>query len=98
MVVSPLATHESRAVRSSSFTSPTSVVPKFFERGVGTQVMLASMSSQAKELLLDHARRMMREVDVAKLRESLEQVQWQLQCCWFVCGKQPSEYCLVILS
>lgn len=74
MIISPLATHESRAAPSPSFTSPSAVTPKFFEQGVGTQVMLASMSSQAKELLIDHARRKMQEADVSKLKECLEKV------------------------
>ena len=74
MVVSPLATHESRASSTSQFTSPTSVTQKFFERGIGTQVMLASSSSQAKQLLLDHVRRVLDEEDVITMRESLKKV------------------------
>lgn len=75
MVVSPLATHESRAPSTSPFTSPTSVTQRFFERGIGTQVMLASSSgSQAKQLLLDHARRLLIEEDVITMRKRLKKV------------------------
>ncbi len=47
---------------------------KFFERGLGTQVMLASMTSQAKQLLYDKARRVLSEEDVEILKEDIEQV------------------------
>ena len=84
MVVSPLATHETRA--STSSPSPMSspdmgslkVKPKFFERGIGTQVMLASMTSQAEQLLFDKARRLLSKEDVEILKEDFEQV-----CCKF---------------
>lgn len=80
MVTSPLATHETRAFTSSPSpvpspdSSPVKVKPKFFEKGVGTQVMLANMSSQAKQLLFDKARRILSEEDVEILKEDLVQV------------------------
>jgi hypothetical protein len=50
------------------------VKSKFFEKGLGTQVMLANISSQAKELLFDKARRVLSEEGVEILREDLIQV------------------------
>ena len=47
---------------------------KFFEKGLGTQVMLANISSQAKQLLFDKARRVLTEEGVEILREDLVQV------------------------
>ncbi len=81
MVVSPLATHEARAsgsspspVSSPDAGGPLKIKSKFFERGLGTQVMLASMTSQAKQLLYDKARRVLSEEDVEILKEDIEQV------------------------
>ena len=51
------------------------VTPKFFEKGVGTQVMLSSTtSSLAKELLFDKARRLLDEDDADFLRDCTQQV------------------------
>ena len=82
MTVSPLATHETRASTTSSPSPlsrpspdmPTKAKPKFFERGLGTQVMLANISSQAKQLLFDKARRQLSEEDAEILKEDLIQV------------------------
>lgn len=82
MAVSPLATHEARASTTSSpspVSSPspdahTRVRPKFFEKGLGTQVMLANVTSQAKQLLFDKARRQLSEEDAEILKEDLVQV------------------------
>ena len=82
MVTSPLATHETRAGSTSSpspipspdSSSPIKVKPKFFEKGVGTQVMLANMSSQAKQLLFHKARGLLSEEDLKILKEDLLQV------------------------
>lgn len=86
MVLSPLATHETRASTTSpspvsspdsgsnDSSSPLKVKSKFFERGLGTQVMLANVSSQAKQLLFDKARRVLSEEGVEILREDLVQV------------------------
>lgn len=89
MVLSPLATHEARAFTTSPSPvsspdsasngsggggGPVTVKSKFFERGLGTQVMLANVSSQAKQLLFDKARRVLSEEGVEILREDLVQV------------------------
>lgn len=81
MAVSPLATHEARASSTSSPSplsspdiQPMQVKSKFFERGLGTQVMLANMTSQAKQLLFDKARRVLSEEDADILKEDLVQV------------------------
>lgn len=75
MVVSPLAMHETRAFPSSpSPTSSPKVKPKFFEKGLGTQVMLANISSQAEQLLFDKARRILSKEDLEILKEDLVQV------------------------
>lgn len=81
MVLSPLATHDTRASTSSSspLSSPESGgslvrKSKFFEKGLGTQVMLANISSQAKQLLFDKARRVLTGEGVEILREDLVQV------------------------
>lgn len=84
-MLSPLATHEARASTTSPspVSSPDSgsggggplkVRSKFFEKGLGTQVMLANVSSQAKQLLFDKARRVLSEEGVEILREDLVQV------------------------
>ena len=77
MSISPLATHEARAT-SSPVLGPEgrlTVTPKFFEKGVGTQVMLSSTtSSLAKELLFDKARRLLEEDDVDELRDNTQKV------------------------
>lgn len=83
MVLSPLATHETRASTTSpspvsspdsGSSSPLKVKSKFFEKGLGTQVMLANVTSQAKQLLFDKARRVLSEEGVEILREDLVQV------------------------
>ncbi len=85
MALSPLAIHETRASTTSSPSplsspspdlpaGPMKVKPKFFERGLGTQVMLANVSSQAKQLLFDKARRQLSEEDAEILKEDLVQV------------------------
>ena len=86
MILSPLATHETRASTASpspvsspdsgsnGSNSPFKVKSKFFEKGLGTQVMLANVSSQAKQLLFDKARRVLSEEGVEILREDLIQV------------------------
>ena len=51
---------------------------KFFERGVGTQVMLANVSAQAKQLLYDKARRVLSGEDVKILKEDLIQVSQEI--------------------
>ncbi len=76
-MISPLATHEARASSISPgppVPSPLKVQPKFFEKGIGTQVMLASLSGHAEQLLFDKARRILRPADVEILREDLDQV------------------------
>ena len=77
MSISPLATHEARAT-STPVPGPDGrlkVTPKFFEKGVGTQVMLSSTtSSLAKELLFDKARRLLEDNDVESLRDNMQQV------------------------
>ena len=74
MSISPLATHEARAA-SSPVAGGVTVTPKFFEKGVGTQVMLSSTtSSLAKELLFDKARRLLDEDEVDSLRDHAQQV------------------------
>ena len=51
------------------------VTSKFFEKGVGTQVMLSSTtSSLAKELLYDKARRLLNNDDTDFLRDCTQQV------------------------
>lgn len=84
MVVSPLATHEARASVSSPISSPEAgplhVKSKFFEKGIGTQVMLASMTSQAEQLLFDKARRVLSEEDAEILKEDLVQVNCIVMC------------------
>ena len=51
------------------------MTPKFFEKGVGTQVMLSSTtSSLAKELLFDKARRLLEEDQMDSLRDSAQLV------------------------
>ena len=77
MSISPLATHGARAASSPAaggggrFT----VTPKFFEKGVGTQVMLSSStSSPAKELLFDKARRLLEEDEVDSLKDNVQEV------------------------
>lgn len=80
MSISPLATHEARAMAAASPVAAgpdgrLKVKPKFFEKGVGTQVMLSSTtSSLAKELLFDKARRVLDEDEVESLRDSTQQV------------------------
>lgn len=79
MSISPLATHEARAastpVPATGLEGRLKVTPKFFEKGVGTQVMLSSTtSSLAKELLFDKARRLLEEDDVDSLRDSAQEV------------------------
>lgn len=46
----------------------------FFRYGVGTQLMLATMSSSAKALLEDSARRCLDTEEVAALTERLREV------------------------
>ncbi len=48
--------------------------PKFFEYGVGTQVMLSSASSQAMGILLSRARKLLDAAAVGELRERIKQV------------------------
>ena len=79
--LSPLATHESKATSSSPPTRRTHVDPltadssqHFFEHGMGSQIMLASSGSQAKQLLLDRARRTLEQPEVEALQEKLKQV------------------------
>lgn len=48
--------------------------PKFFQHGVGSQMMLASATSQAKQMLLDSARRHLSGHEIDKLQEKLGQV------------------------
>ena len=77
MSISPLATHEARAVSSpvAGGEGKFTVTPKFFEKGVGTQVMLSSTtSSLAKEMLFDKARRLLEEDEVDSLRDNAQQV------------------------
>ena len=73
MSISPLATHEARAASSPAAAGAEgrlTITPKFFEKGVGTQVMLSSTtSSLAKELLFDKARRLLEEDEVDSLRD-----------------------------
>ena len=60
------------------------VTPKFFEKGVGTQVMLTSTtSSLAKELLYDKARRLLNNDDADFLRDCTQQV-YTLLCYAYV--------------
>ena len=54
--------------------------------------MLASMSSRAEELLLDHARRKMSANDVTTLKESLEKVCYMCvfgTMGWQLCALNP---------
>ena len=77
MSISPLATHGARAASSpvAGGEGRLTVTPKFFEKGVGTQVMLSSTtSSLAKELLFDKARRLLEEDEVDSLRDNIQQV------------------------
>lgn len=79
MSISPLATHGARAASSPvaghGGEGRLTVTPKFFEKGVGTQVMLSSTtSSLAKELLFDKARRLLEEDEVDSLRDNVQQV------------------------
>ena len=78
MSISPLATHEARAASSLAAAGAEGrlmVTPKFFEKGVGTQVMLSSTtSSLAKELLFDKARRLLDDDEVDSLRDHAQQV------------------------
>ena len=77
MSISPLATHGARAASSpvAGAEGRLTVTPKFFEKGVGTQVMLSSTtSSLAKELLFDKARRLLEEDEVDSLRDNIQQV------------------------
>ncbi len=48
--------------------------PRFFEYGVGTQVMLSSASSQAMGILLSRARKLLDAAAVGELRERIKQV------------------------
>lgn len=48
--------------------------PKFFQHGVGTQLMLASLSSSAKAMLMDSARRLLGEEEIQALTERLKEV------------------------
>ena len=80
--LSPLATHESRAASTSPTTGeatsqrqPTAdSSQQFFEHGIGSQIMLASSGSQAKQLLLDRARRTLEHSEVEALQGKLKQV------------------------
>ena len=88
--MSPLATHESKATSSSPPTrrihvdthtahsqreQPTADSSQhFFEHGMGSQIMLASSGSQAKQLLLDRARRTLEQPEVEALQEQLKEV------------------------
>jgi len=88
--MSPLATHESKATSSSPPTRRTHVdthtahyqmeqptadsSQHFFEHGMGSQIMLASSGSQAKQLLLDRARRTLEQPEVEALQEQLKEV------------------------
>ena len=53
---------------------------KFFEYGMGTQMMMASTSSQAKQLLLDRARRLLADSDMEALKDKLKMVCGQADC------------------
>ena len=48
--------------------------PKFFQHGVGTQLMLASLSSSAKAMLMDSARRLLGTEEIQALTERLKEV------------------------
>lgn len=88
LAISPLATHEARA----STQSPGAIrkssnegldTPKFFEKGIaGSQVMLASTTSQAHQMLFDRARRLLNEEDAELLKQNVEQV-WLLLVSYF---------------
>ena len=47
---------------------------KFFQHGVGSQMMLASATSQAKQMLLDSGRRHLSGHETDKLQEKLDLV------------------------
>ena len=47
---------------------------RFFERGIGTQIMLASTTSRAKQLLLDRTRRLLAREDCQTLERALKKV------------------------
>ena len=47
---------------------------KFFQHGVGSQMMLASATSRAKQMFLDSARRHLSSHDVDQLQDKLSQV------------------------
>jgi len=77
-----LATHESRAASTSPTTGKATSQrqpiadssQQFFEHGMGSQIMLASSGSQAKQLLLDRARRTLEHSEVEALQGKLKQV------------------------
>ena len=105
--LSPLATHESKATSSSPPTRRTHVDPPiahsqreqpttdssqhFFEHGMGSQIMLASSGSQAKQLLLDRARRTLEQLEVEALQEKLKQVYTNM-CGTVFCYKPVYQY------
>ena len=77
ITISPLATHDTRATSvqtGPAVTSPLKLKSKFFEKGIGTQVMLASQTGHAEQLLFDKARRILSSADIEILKEDLDQV------------------------
>ena len=74
--ISPLATSQQKA--SSTFKDTEQPMADDeenpFEYGLGTQVMLSSMQTPARELLVDQARRLLNEEEVEELTEVLDNV------------------------
>ena len=105
--MSPLATHESKATSSSpptrrihmdthtAHSQPTADSSQhFFEHGMGSQIMLASSGSQAKQLLLDRARRTLEQPEVEALQEQLKEVHTdtcgRVHCCTVINSLFPA--------